>query len=174
MTASTAWKIGTYLVAIVAANLITAQYGQSASVLMSFALIPFNLTIRDSLHEVWQPTGHLRRNMAMLILSGSVLSAALSISALPIAIASFVAFALAEGLDSIVFARLAGKSRFARMAGSNSVSSAADSLSFNVLAFGSAASIDLIAADYAVKLVGGWLWAYILSGAWRSSLRSVV
>ena len=168
---NTIMMVGTYLAAIVIANLLTAQYGQVGSVVMSFALIPFNLTIRDALHERWQPTGHLRRNMALLILSGSVLSAVLSISAIPIAIASFVAFALAEGLDSLVFSRLAHRSKFQRMAGSNTVSGAVDSVAFNVLAFGSAATVDLIAADYAVKVAGGWLWAWIISGAWRNALR---
>lgn len=129
---STISMIATYLAAIVAANLITAQYGQVGSVIMSFALIPFNLTIRDTLHERWQPAGHLRRNMTMLILSGSVLSAMLSANALQIAVASFMAFALAESLDSIVYARLHRKSRFQRMAGSNTVSGAVDSIAFNL------------------------------------------
>jgi uncharacterized PurR-regulated membrane protein YhhQ (DUF165 family) len=158
----TAGLIVTYLAAIVTANLVTAAGGPTWSVIMSFALIPFNLTVRDNLHERWQG-GPLRRNMAVLILSGSVLSAALSISALPIAVASFVAFAVAGALDAVVFARLAGRSKRARMIGSNAVSSAADSFVFTSLAFGLPILWGIILADYAVKLLGGVLWAFALS-----------
>lgn len=154
--------IVTYLAAIVTANLITAAGGPTWSVIMSFALIPFNLTVRDNLHERWEHD-HLRRNMALLILSGSVLSAALSISALPIAVASFVAFAAAETIDSLVYARLFKRSKLVKMIGSNSVSSAADSFVFTSLAFGTPILWGIIAADYAVKLAGGVLWAMVLS-----------
>jgi queuosine precursor transporter len=154
--------IVTYLAAIVTANLVTAAGGPTWSVVMSFALIPFNLTVRDNLHERWEG-GPLVRNMALLIASGSVLSAALSINALPIAVASFVAFAVAATLDTAVYARLAGRSKLARMIGSNSVSSAADSFVFTALAFGAPILWGIILADYVVKLLGGVLWAFILS-----------
>lgn len=152
----------TYLAAIVTANLVTAAGGPTWSVIMSFALIPFNLTVRDNLHERWEG-GPLRRNMAVLILSGSVLSAALSISALPIAVASFCAFAVAESIDTVVYARLFRRSKLVKMIGSNSVSSAADSFVFTSLAFGLPILWGIILADYAVKLLGGVLWAFVLA-----------
>jgi uncharacterized PurR-regulated membrane protein YhhQ (DUF165 family) len=158
----TAGLIVTYLAAIVTANLVTAAGGPTWSVIMSFALIPFNLTVRDNLHERWEG-GPLRRNMALLILSGSVLSAALSINALPIAVASFLSFAVAESIDTAVYARLAGRSKLVKMLGSNSISSAADSFTFTTLAFGLPILWGIILADYAAKLLGGVLWAFILS-----------
>ncbi|NBW12401.1 MAG: VUT family protein [Caulobacteraceae bacterium] len=154
--------IGTYLVAIVAANLVTAWGGPVWSVITSFALIPFNLTIRDSLHERWRHD-HLKRNMALLILSGSVLSAVLNWAAIPIATASFVSFILAAGIDTLIYERLSHRSVIFRMATSNSFSAAADSFFFTTLAFGVPILWGIIAADYAVKLIGGLIWAGILS-----------
>lgn len=151
----------TYLIAIVVANLITAQYGAIASVAMSFMLIPFNLTVRDSLHERWQYR-NLRTRMLLLILSGSVISAAFSLSVLPVAIASFTAFALAGLVDTVVFARLIRHSRWLRMNGSNSVSALVDSVVFTSLAFGSPILWGIILADYAAKMAGGLLWSSLL------------
>lgn len=158
----TAILVSLYLTAIVAANLITAWGGVGASVAMSFALIPFNLTARDTLHERWQGR-RLWRNMTLLVLSGSVLSAALNVSALPIAVASFVAFAAAGILDTLVFSRLRGHPRLVRMNGSNGVSAAADSILFTTLAFGFPVSIAVVISDYVAKVAGGFVWSLILS-----------
>ncbi len=154
--------VATYLAAIVSANLITAAGGPTWSVIMSFAVIPFNLTVRDNLHERWMGN-HLKRNMILLILSGSILSAAVSWNALLIAVASFAAFALAETVDTLVYARLARRSKLIRMIGSNSISSMVDSTTFTIIAFGTPILWGIIVADYAVKLLGGIAWAFVLS-----------
>lgn len=153
--------IALYLVAIVAANLVTAWGGAWASVAMSFVLIPFNLTVRDVLHHRWQNSG-LWHKMALLIAAGSLLSAVLNINALPIAVASFCAFALAGAMDTLVYSRLKHYGRFTRMNGSNALSAAVDSFAFTTLAFGLPIMWGVIAADYAVKMLGGVLWSLVL------------
>lgn len=83
-----------YLVAIVAANLLVAKFGVAVVVINAFVFIGLDLTTRDVLHEYWQHK-HLWRNMALLIATGSLLSALLNWQATPIAVASFIAFAAA-------------------------------------------------------------------------------
>ena len=65
--------------------------------------------------------------MAALIAAGSALSWLLSRSAGPIALASFVAFAVSATLDAIVYAILGSKSYALRVNGSNVVSAAESS-----------------------------------------------
>src|SRR5262245_28324273 len=61
-----------YLAAIVAANLSVTHWGPTAAVYNAFLFIGLDLTCRDRLHDLWH--GRLLRNMALLIVAGSVLS----------------------------------------------------------------------------------------------------
>ena len=64
--------IGLYLAAIVAANVITARFGPTASIYNAFALIGFDLITRDRLADFWGTTRWVK--MALLILTGALLS----------------------------------------------------------------------------------------------------
>ena len=67
--------------------------------------------------------------MALLIACGSILSAALDYAALPVAAASFCAFALSEVADTFVYARIR-RGWLWKVNGSNVVSAAVDSAVF--------------------------------------------
>jgi hypothetical protein len=152
-----------YLIAIVAANLLVAQFGPAVTIFNAFAFIGLDLSTRDSLHERWQGR-NLWLKMALLIGAGSVLSALLNWQAAPIALASFVAFAAAGITDTLVYQLLGDKSRLVKMNGSNVVSVAVDSVLFPLLAFGLPLLLPIMAGQFVAKVVGGFVWSLILKG----------
>lgn len=154
--------IALYLTAIVAANLLVAQFGPSISILNAFLFIGLDLTTRDALHERWQGR-NLWRNMLLLIGAGSLLSAALNWQASNIALASFVAFAAAGVVDSLVYMALGDRARLVRVNGSNVVSAAVDSLIFPALAFGFPLMWSIVLGQFVAKVAGGFLWSLVLS-----------
>lgn len=152
--------VGMYLAAIVAANLSVATFGPSISIVCAFLFIALDLTSRDRLHEAWHGRG-LPWKMAALIGAGSALSYALNASAGPIALASFIAFAVSATLDTLCYQALGGRSYLVKVNGSNVVSAAADSLIFPILAFHAFLPI-IIIGQFVAKFVGGALWAWVL------------
>lgn len=154
-----------YLAAIVAANLMIAQFGASATIPVAFIFIALDLSTRDALHERWHGV-NLWRNMALLIGAGSLVSALLNINALPIAIASCVAFAAAGITDTVVYALLGSRARLVKMNGSNVVSAAVDSFVFPVLGFGWPPLWGIVAGQFVAKVVGGFFWSLVLE-YWR-------
>lgn len=160
------YLIALYLAAIVAANLSVALLGPGMVIINAFVLIALDLTTRDRLHDAWRGP-HLWRNMALLIGAGSALSVALNLAALPVAVASCAAFALAGAADALVYSRLEHRSWCARANGSNVVSALVDSLVFlGVLAALGGLPWDavplLAAGQWAAKAIGGALWATAL------------
>lgn len=158
--------IAAYLAAIVVANLTVAAFGPAVVVVNALVLIALDLTARDRLHEAWSGS-HLRRNMALLIASGSILSAALDYAALPVAVASFCAFALSESADTFVYSRLHHRGWLVKVNGSNLASAAVDSIVFLSLlaAFGGLPWIlvlPLALGQWAAKTIGGAVWSWIL------------
>lgn len=166
--------VALYLSAIVAANLILAFVQANAPDLLTVVtlmnagvFIAFDLTTRDALHERWRK--HLWRNMALLIGTGAALSALLNIYALPIAIASFTAFAAAGIADTLVYQALGKRAWWVKVNGSNMVSAAVDSLLFPVLAFvvlqqvmTFEAALGIAAWQFIVKVIGGAFWSLAL------------
>lgn len=152
-----------YLAAIVAANLLVAWLGPGATIANAFLFIGLDLTARDRLHEAWHKSG-LVWKMGLLIATGSILSWLLNHSAGQIALASFVAFALAAITDTIAYslAMRRGWSWMRRSNGSNLASAAVDSLVFPTLAFGSIMPWVTL-GQFAAKVFGGALWSVILS-----------
>lgn len=159
------WRLVTlYLFAIVAANLLVAQFGPSVTVINAFLFIGLDITVRDHLHERWERL-HLWRNMALLIGIGAVLSAALNWNSLPIAVASCVAFAAAGVVDTLVYKALGNQARLVRVNGSNVMSAAADSIIFPLLAFGMPLLWPIVLGQFAAKVIGGGAWSLALKGA---------
>jgi uncharacterized PurR-regulated membrane protein YhhQ (DUF165 family) len=91
-------------------------------------------TLRDLLHDTLGARG-----MAAAIAAGTGLSWLLATP--PIAIASVVAFAVSELLDSIIYVRLRTHSRLRAVVGSNVAGLLVDSVLFVPLAFGSFAAV---------------------------------
>jgi hypothetical protein len=150
----------------VAANLAVTAWGAAGLYLTAVVLIPFDLTSRDALHELWAGPG-LRPKMSALVLTGSVFSAALNADSLPIALASFAAFASAGTSDALVYHALRKRDRLLRMNASNAVSAFVDSSVFVLLAFGFLPSI--IITQWALKFFGGLAWSLLLVRAWKPS-----
>lgn len=151
-----------YLSAIVLANLLIAYFGANLSILSAFIFIGMDFASRDFLHESWKGKG-LFWKMALLIASGSILSAILNWNALPIAIASFAAFAAAGLVDTLSYAILGKQSRLIRMNGSNILASAIDSIVFPALAFGFPLLWPIVIGQFVVKVAGGFIWTLILN-----------
>jgi len=151
-----------YLGAVVIANLIIARVGPGAAVPVAFALIGLDLTSRDHLHDAWRGR-HLWPKMAVLIAGGSVLSWLLNRNAGPVALASFVAFALAGAGDALTYHLLGDKMRLLRVNGSNVAAALIDSLVFPTLAFGGLLPW-IVLGQFAAKVGGGFVWSLIIQG----------
>jgi len=149
-----------YLGAIVAANLITARYGPGASIFNAFVLIGLDLTTRDRLHDAWHGK-HLAAKMCALIAAGSLLSYGLNRNAGQIAVASFVAFALASAADALAYHGLRSRPWFQRANGSNIVGAAVDSIAFPTIAFGGLMPWVTL-GQFAAKVGGGFVWSLVL------------
>ncbi len=158
--------VALYLAAIVAANLSVAYFGPYASIINSFVFIGLDITTRDALHERWEGK-NLWGKMALLILSGSVLSWLLNRDAGRIALASFAAFAASGAADTIVYHLLRHRPKLWRVNGSNVVSSTVDSVVFTFVAFGTLMPV-IVAGQILAKVAGGYVWALVLNRLfWR-------
>lgn len=152
-----------YLAAIVAANLITAKFGPSASIVNAFLFIGLDLTSRDRLHEAWHKRGLIWK-MGLLIGIGSLLSWLLNRNAGMIAIASFAAFASASVVDTIVYQSLHKRSYLVKVNGSNVFSALIDSLIFPTIAFGGIMPL-ITLGQFTAKVFGGFVWSMALKGS---------
>lgn len=159
--------VGAYLAAIIAANLSSSHFGPEASIYNAFFLIGLNLTTRDKLHDLWGK--HRFRNMALLILTGSLLSfgaAHLFSGSLPpdivarIALASCVAFAVAEGFDALLYQVLRKRPWLERANTSNFLGATLDSTIFVAIAFGW--DWPIIFGQLCAKVAGGFVWSLVL------------
>jgi len=99
--AKVAVLVGVYLAAIVAANIITARYGPTASVYNAFALIGLDLITRDRLADFWGTSRWLK--MALLIGAGSAISFLVAQDVQAIAQASAISFACAETGEGLLY-----------------------------------------------------------------------
>lgn len=155
-----------YLLAIVLANLSVAHFGPSAAIINAFLFIGLDLTARDALHERWHGR-YLMRYMTLLIAAGSALSWWLNRDAGRIALASFVAFALAAIADTVIYTLLHDRARLVRVNGSNVVSAAVDSVAFPALAFGFPLLFGVMVGQFLAKFAGGFVWSVMIDVATR-------
>ena len=150
-----------FLGAIVTANLGVLVFGQKALPFTAFILIPFDMVVRDVLHDRWRRKNRLWVNMAKLIVTGGLISFALEWEVYRIAIASCLGFLSAGYIDAMVYQRLIYKPRLVRMNCSNLASSIADSLVFPFIAFGWEMSLWLSATQAMSKFFGGAAWSLV-------------
>ena len=150
-----------YIAALVLANLLVALFGPWFSAINAFVLIGLDLSLRDKLHEQWQ-NNKLILKMGGLIAVASVISYLLNPAAGAIALASFVAFALAMIADTIAYHFLQKKSWMIRSNGSNVAGAAVDSIAFPTIAFGGLMS-EIVALQFIAKLFGGGIWSFLLT-----------
>ena len=152
--------LGIYIAALVVANLLVAWFGPWFSAINAFVLIGLDLSLRDKLHEQWQ-NDKLILKMGGLIAVASVISYLLNPAAGAIALASFMAFALAMIADTIAYHFLRKKSWMIRSNGSNVAGAAVDSIAFPTIAFGGLMP-EIVALQFIAKIIGGGVWSYLL------------
>jgi uncharacterized PurR-regulated membrane protein YhhQ (DUF165 family) len=150
------FAIAAYAAAMTMANLLVAAFGPAISPVKSFFLIGLDLALRDWLHVRLS-----QKSMLLLIVSSGLLTFALNPSSGQIAIASATAFTAAAMVDWAVFARMTGR-WFKRSAVSNVAGAAVDSVVFPIIAFGAVMPLIML-MQFAAKVVGGALWAWLLS-----------
>jgi hypothetical protein len=148
--------VAAYAAAMTLANLLIANFGPWISPFNAFFLIGLDLTLRDWLHVRLKPV-----QMLALIVCAGLLTYLLNPAAGRIAVASSIAFTAAALVDWAAFARLRGSWMF-RANGSNVAGAAVDSLIFPTLAFG-VLMPQIIAAQFVAKVLGGAMWAALLS-----------
>jgi uncharacterized PurR-regulated membrane protein YhhQ (DUF165 family) len=149
-----------YIAALVTANLLVAWLGPWFSPINAFVLIGLDLSLRDKLHEQWQ-NDKLVLKMGGLIAVASVVSYLWNPAAGSIALASFVAFALAMSVDTIAYHFLRDKPWMIRSNGSNVAGAAVDSITFPAIAFGGLMP-EIVALQFMSKICGGAIWSYWL------------
>ena len=147
--------ISLYAVAIIAANLLVAQFGPSITPINAFFLIGLDLALRNYLSLKMN-----RYQMAAMILGTGALSYAINPATGMIAIASGVAFTLAAIADWMTFNTVTGNWMKRNFAG-NSVGALVDSILFPTIAFGGLMPM-IVLAQFAAKVAGGSMWGYII------------
>lgn len=152
--------IALYLCAIVAANLAIVQFGPSVAVINAFVLIAFDLASRDHLHDAWRGNP---LKIGALLAAGSLLSYALNQQAGPIALASFVAFAVSGAGDALVYQALRRRAYLSRANGSNVIGATLDSILFPLLAFGWPPLWPVMIGQFVAKVIGGALWSLLFA-----------
>jgi len=144
-----------YIVCVLTADILAARFivplpfglAVPAGV---FAIAP-TFTLRDVIHERWG-----RRGAYYLIGCASIISWLIAVITgsgvlARVTLASVLAFAFNEVLDTEVYAVLRARSRAAAILGSNAVSAAVDSALFILVAFGP--NWRLIVGQYVVKMI---------------------
>ena len=150
-----------YVAAAAAANLLIAHFGPPAVPVVSFFLVGFIMTTRDRLHDAWRGR-NLTLRLGLLVGAGSLVSYLVNADAASIAIASAIAFAASEAINSVVYQPLLarGVPWFRRVNVGNVPNAVTDSVLFVTLAFGFAPAI--IALQVSAKVLGGLLWSFLL------------
>lgn len=150
-----------YIAAIVAANLLVAAFGPVVTPINAFFLIGLDLALRDMLHVRWAGRGLAVRMLALIAISGAV-SYAVNPATGSIALASMIAFVVANVVDAAVFAMLFRCTFVVRSNASNVAGALVDSILFPTIAFGTMLPA-IVAGQFAAKVAGGAIWAYLIA-----------
>ena len=147
-----------YISAICAANYSVSMFGPAITPVNAFLLIGLDFVIRDKMHE------HIgiARMLALVAIAGAISFAINPVTDM-IAIASVSAFALTSITDAAVYQSLIRKPWLIKSNGSNVASSAVDSLAFPLIAFGAFMPM-VVLGQFAAKVFGGAIWAWMLRG----------
>lgn len=150
-----------YVVAAAAANLSSSHFGPEASVVNAFLFIGFTLTTRDALYDFF--ASHRVPKLAALIGAGS-LASLLAGGDSRIAMASCLAFAAAETVDSVVYWLRRRSPWLERANTSNIAGAGVDSLVFPALAFPGPLLWAIVFGQFTAKIAGGFIWSLIIRG----------
>jgi len=149
-----------YLSSIVCANLLVKYLGAYGLWFSSFFLIPFDFVTRCLLHEKWNGLKLILRLFAITSIACG-LTYALNVDAKLIAFASISGFTSAQLVAGIFYQFSKKKSWFFKVNMSDLVAIIADSIVFQIVAFGHE-DWTVTSGQVAIKFTGGLLWYYIL------------
>lgn len=152
----TYFLVSIYAAAIIAANLLVAQFGPSITPINAFFLIGLDLALRNYLSLKIN-----RYQMAAMIFGTGALSYLINPATGMIAIASGVAFTLAALADWATFNTVQGQWMKRNFAG-NSVGALVDSVVFPTIAFGGLMPA-IVIAQFIAKVAGGTAWGYLIN-----------
>ena len=148
--------IALYAAAVIAANLLVAQFGPAITPINAFFLIGLDLSLRNYLSfkmNTWQ--------MSLMIIGTGVISYILNPASGMIAIASGVSFTVASFADWLTFKTTVG-TWFKRNLAGNSVGALVDSVVFPTIAFGSLMPM-IVLAQFVAKVAGGSMWGMLIN-----------
>ena len=148
--------IALYAAAVIAANLLVAQFGPSITPINAFFLIGLDLSLRNYLSFKMDKV-----QMALMIVGTGILSYLVNPAAGMIAVASGVAFTLAALADWLTFNTVSGQWMKRNLAG-NSVGALVDSVVFPTIAFGGLMP-EIVLAQFVAKVAGGTVWGWLIS-----------
>lgn len=151
--------VAAYLAAACAANAAVSLFGYAALPFTAAALIPFDMTARDVLHDRWHGDW-LWLRMASLVAAGSLLSWLFCDGSPTVCVASAVSFCVAGTVDTAAYALMSNAPKWQRMNASNLASSISDSICFPIIAFG-VVSPALASTQVVLKVAGGAAWTAV-------------
>lgn len=146
-----------YAAAMLLANLSAAHFGPAITPVNALLLIGLDLALRDWLHMRLRPL-----QMLLLIVATGAMTYLMNPAAQQIAVASAVAFTAAATVDWMIFSALQNRPWLHRSNLSNVGAAAVDSVLFPLIAWG-AFMPAVSAGQFVAKVVGGGLWALLLS-----------
>ena len=160
--------VASYLLAIVLANNVIAIFGADYLWITAFFLIPFDLVVRDILHEKWRGN-QLWTKICGLILTGGAISYLTNTDTLVIALAGLGAIMSAGIINTIFYEIFYKFNRFARMNLSNIFASIADSWVFLAIAFPNEPFwLALLLKQATTKSLGGLFWSSLYL-SWKTA-----
>lgn len=157
--------IAIFVGCMVLANFTIYLFGPWFSPINAFLLIGLDMVVRDRLHDKWK-SGNLYVKMFLLILFSSAVTYLLNPAAGQIALASVAAFAAAMVVNTAVYRFIEYKKWMVRSNTSNVGGSAADSVVFPTLAFGTL-MWEIIALQFICKVGGGLMWSFLFKKIMR-------
>lgn len=154
-----------YISCMVVANLLIASFGPWFSPINAFMFIGLDMVIRDRLHDRWK-SKNLYRNMALLVLSASLITYLLNPAAGVIALASVAAFSACMLVNTLIYQLVIKYKWMVRSNTSNVFGAATDSIVFPTIAFGSL-MWEIVFLQFIAKVGGGFLWSFMFKKIWR-------
>lgn len=161
-------RILIYVLAVIAANFLVLYFGKYGLWISSMFLIPFDFVMRCYFHERWRGR-ELVYKLGLLIGSACLATYLINYRTLPIALASASGFIVANIAAGLFYQAFIKNSKFIKVNGSDVIAITVDSIAFQLIAF-SVFDPLVLSGQILVKIVGGFVWYYILFHGFKMQL----
>lgn len=153
-------RIIVYVGAVVLANFLVLHYGQVGLLFSSLLLIPFDFVLRCYFHEQWKGVSLVWR-LGLLVGAASLTTYLINHATKNIALGSASGFVVANIFAGLYYQAFIKKSNFVKVNGSDVVAIVVDSITFQLIAFGSI-NVMVMVGQMVIKALGGLMWYLIL------------